>query len=478
MIERSSIYTTLLGELMASFDTLIPSVIMTESEVSRHVAGLVEKNRQQNQALDNVSESAPVQRVGIVGAGVMGSIVAASALGYGFSVVITDDNPAALNGVKRAILDALKAERPGFNEKLDRCMDDHLRLTSHLKDVAACDLIVESIVENVTAKRTFYSVLEKLCPAETLIVSNTSTLPITDLAAHLRNPQSFGGLHYFPPTGEHKILEIIPGANTSAIAMARLVEFCQRLDRIPIVVVDGRGFLVNRILMAYMNSAISLVTAGVPIEKIESAALDFGMRMGPIRLYDEVGLDVALQCAWSLSADSETFITRTPTIVRMMKKKQLGCKTGRGFFVHQATADNERVGDINPLAQEIIDAQLESRADLSPSQIEAAIILPMVIEATRLLEIERAHSAWQIDLAVTCGIGFPQSRGGPLWWADQVGASRIVEALHSLDNLGPQLHPTQLLLDVAKDGEMFHARFDNEQPDSDIRASSATRKLS
>lgn len=464
---------------MTSIDTLVPGKTMCESEASSHVTALVDENRRRNYALFAIHEAPSIERVGIVGAGVMGSLVAASAIAHGLPVVITDNNPDALQSVRQAIRSAMQAERAdNSRESVEEQLSDRLLLSSDLAEVAACDLVVESIVENITTKRTFYSGLEKLCADETLIVSNTSTLPISELAAHLRAPQRFCGLHYFPPIGERKMLEIIPSSKTNAVTTAKVLRFCEQIRRIPLVVADGRGFLVNRILMAYMNAGIRLVSAGVSIEAVESLALGFGMRMGPIRLYDAVGLDVALQCGWSLSADSETFIARTPTIVRMMKKKQLGCKSGRGFFIHQAENDNERAGDINPIAQQIIDAQIESRVDLSAPEIEAAIALPMIIEATKLLEIQRAHSAWQVDLAAMCGIGFPTSCGGPLWWADQVGAVRILKALESLRELGPHLHPTQLLRDAASRHEPFYPQSGVHRSSPAANSSPATRNPS
>jgi hypothetical protein len=162
----------------------------------------------------------------------------------------------------------------------------------------------------------------------------------------------------------------------------------------------------------------------------------------------------------------------------MIKARQLGCKTGRGFFIHEVADNSEQVGDVNPKARQLIESAIESRIDLSPAEIEAAITLPMVIEATKLLEIERAHSAGQIDLAVMCGIGFAPLRGGPLYWADQVGADRIVEALKPLEYLGPHLCPTQLLLNAAKHHLRFYDRNNNGHVEPSADPSSVVRNTS
>ena len=458
---------------MTSSDTLMPGRAMSESEASRHMATLVEENNRRNHARYQVDEAPPVESVGIVGAGVMGSVVAASAIRYGIPVVITDQNQSALTSVGQAVRLRMLAESLDSTLDVDQEVAKCLSVTSNLAEVAACDLVVESIVENITTKRNFYSGLEKLCPDKTLVVSNTSTLPISELAAHLREPQRFCGLHYFPPIGEQKMLEIIPSAKTSEASTARLIQFAERIGRLPVVVADGRGFVVNRILMAYMSAGIRLLMQGVDIHAIESAALAFGMRMGPMRLYDEVGLDVALNCAFSFSADSDTLIVRTPTIVRMIKAKQLGRKVGRGFFIHQVSADsNECVGDVNPKALELITTEIEERVDLTPTEIEAAIALPMVIEATKLLEMGRARGAEQLDLAVMCGFGYAPSRGGPLYWADRVGADCIVKAIEALQYLGPHFCPTQTLLNAAEQRLTFYDRNGDGRADPAVNSSS------
>ncbi len=451
---------------------------MCELDASKHVASLVGANRQRNVARFAFDDVRPISRIGIVGAGVMGSIVAASAVSHGIPVAITDLSEEALDRLPGAIEEAMRAESADSADAMPAKVADLVTRTTNLEDVSSCDLIVESIVENVTTKRNFYSVLEKICPDDKLIVSNTSTLPIAELAAHFRCPQRFCGLHYFPAIGQRKMLEVIPGAKTDSLTTASVVRYSEQVDRIPIVVADGRGFLVNRILMAYMNAGIRLALAGVDIEAIEAAAADFDMIMGPIRLYDEVGLDVALQCGWSFSADSETLIVRTPVIVRLMKLKHLGRKAGRGFFIHQSTNEDERVGGINPKAREILESQIESRSELTPRQTMSAITLPMIIEATKLLESGRAESAEQLDLAVMCGFGFPASRGGPLFWADQLGAARIVNELDSLRHIGPHLEPTALLIEHAQNNLSFYERESSQQDGSAQASSEAIRNAS
>jgi 3-hydroxyacyl-CoA dehydrogenase len=263
------------------------------------------------------------------------------------------------------------------------------------------------------------------------------------------------------------MLEIIPGNRTDDRTTAALVGFSETLGRIPVLVADGRGFLVNCLLMAYMNAAMKLLLAGVDVREIERAALGFGMRVGPIHFYDLIGLDVALNSAFSLAAESDAMVSRSPVMLRLIKAKMLGRKTGAGFFLHDHAQKEDPVGRVNPRAAELIARAVDGPLSLSPEQLTHAILLPVVVEATRLMQLDRARSAGQIDLAVMFGFGFPTRRGGLLHWADQLGADRIVAALDSLPDLGPHLSPTPLLLQMARRGQRFcdfHAGTDRSSP--------------
>lgn len=425
------------------------------SELNRHVQDLLDRNRQVNRRLCDDGEIRAVRSVGVVGAGFMGSAVAAAAIQSGLSVVMTDKDEGVLTqvpaNIKAAMVQAGGAEAALAAESISGLV----RTTTDLADVAHCDLVVESVVENPLVKRQIFSLLEEKCQPDTILTSNTSTLPIELLTSELRQPGRFCGLHFFPPFGERPMIEIIPGPRTDDRTTAALVTYSETIGRIPIVVADGRGFLVNCLLMTYMNAALKLLTAGADLRQIERAAVDFGMRVGPVAFYDLIGLDVALNSGFSLAAESDALVTRTPVLLRLVKGKMLGQKTGAGFFLHGAAASDDRVAPVNPKAAELIARNTDQRLSLSPAQLTDAILLPMVIEATRLLEIGRARDAGQIDLAVIFGFGFPTHRSGLMHWADETGARRVVDSLESLAHLGPHLQPTKLLLETARRGGRF-----------------------
>ncbi len=428
------------------------------SVLNQHVRDLLDHNHQVNRRLCHDDRGRAVRSVGVVGAGFMGSAVAAAAIGRGLSVVITDKDEGILSRVPANIMAAMVQAGGAEAVPAAGSISGQARTTTDLADVAKCDLVVESVVENPLIKRQIFSTLEDKANPNTIIVSNTSTLPIEQLSAGLRHPARFCGLHFFPPLGERPMIEIIPGPHTDDRTTAALVTFSETLGRIPIVVADGRGFLVNCLLMTYMNAAMKLLMAGVDLQQIERAGLDFGMRVGPVGFYDLIGLDVALNSGFSLAAESDAMVTRSPVLVRLVKGKMLGRKSGAGFFLHDETAGDDPVRQVNPKAAELIASATDEQLSLSSEQLTNAIILPLVVEATRLLEIGRARDAGQIDLGVIFGFGFPTGQGGLMQWADQIGARRIVDSLESLAHLGPHLHPTRLLLEMARRGGRFYDR--------------------
>ena len=429
------------------------------ADVARHVQQVIERNRRRNRhSFPAGGSTHPIRRVGVVGAGFMGSLVAGAAVEHGRAVVITDQDAQTLSASARNIHKALEETRRTVDPSWQDSIHELVRTTSDMADVADCDLVVETVVEDPHIKQRVFAELEAHRSRDTIIVSNTSTLPITQLASTLSDPARFCGLHFFPPLGEQPMLEIIPGSRTSGATVGRVIEFSEAINRIPVVVPDGRGFIVNRLIMAYMSAGMRLLAFGIDAQRIDRVALDFGMRLGPIRLCDEIGLDVVLNAAWSLAAESESLVARSPVLVRLVKARQLGRKTGRGFYVHCSEEADESAGEISTEAVQQIAKYIDREEHLSDEELTCAIILPIVAEATRLLAEHRARDAGQIDLAAMFGLGFPVWRGGLLYWTDQVGVAKAEEMLASLSHLGPHLQSTPTLAETAdRNGRLYDA---------------------
>ncbi|HEV3138196.1 MAG TPA: 3-hydroxyacyl-CoA dehydrogenase family protein, partial [Pirellulales bacterium] len=250
------------------------------------------------------------------------------------------------------------------------------------------------------------------------------------------------------------LVEVIRGAKTSDETVATAVAYAKHVGKSPIVVNDGPGFLVNRLLLPYMNESLELVSDGAEMKAIERAAKEFGMPMGPLTLYDVIGLDTAFYAGrvmWEAFPDR---IAASPILPALVKAGRLGQKTGSGFFLYK---DKSGRGTPDPAVAELFKPYIRKQEKYTPEQITARLFLPMVLEATRILEAKVVRDPRDVDLGLIFGVGFPPFKGGLLFWADSLGAAKIVELLKPFENLGPRMHPTPLLLEMSKAGRRFYA---------------------
>jgi 3-hydroxyacyl-CoA dehydrogenase/enoyl-CoA hydratase/3-hydroxybutyryl-CoA epimerase/enoyl-CoA isomerase len=220
------------------------------------------------------------------------------------------------------------------------------------------------------------------------------------------------------------------------------------------VVNDGPGFVVNRVLLPYMNEALLLLEEGATIKQIDRAATAFGMPMGPIALYDTVGLDVAVHAGGVLQAAFPDRVVPSTILPAMVAAKRLGKKVGRGFFDYGGKKKDR--GEESAETAKIIAENRRGERKFSGEEITDRLFLPMLLEATRVLEDGVATSARDIDLAMIFGTGFPPFRGGLLFWADQIGAAAVLEKLKAYETLGERYRPTKLLTEAAKSQRKFY----------------------
>ncbi|MCR4415642.1 MAG: 3-hydroxyacyl-CoA dehydrogenase NAD-binding domain-containing protein, partial [Thermoguttaceae bacterium] len=318
-----------------------------------------------------------------------------------------------------------------------------------------CDLVLESVVEDAAVKRQVFARLEPHLAPGTVLATNTSTIPIAILAAGLAEPQRFCGLHFFHPVRRRPLVEIVRGPNTSDRTIAAAVAFAQRIDKVPIVVADGPGFLVNRLLMPYLTEALELLLDGATLEQVERAATQFGMALGPLRLLDEIGLDTALLAGRVLYEAFPERAAPSPLLVAMYKAKRWGRKTGAGFFSYPPGLDQDAPGQPDPAVDALLAPWVRAPKPHTDEAIVYRLLLPMVLEATRVLAEGKVAHPRDIDRAVVLGLGFPAARRGLLAWADTLGPARLLELLRPLEPLGPRMHPTEWLLDMVRRGRTF-----------------------
>lgn len=397
----------------------------------------------------------PINSLSVLGAGIMGAGIASAAVKRDVPVVLTDAQPAALARGAQNVLDEVsfnkKTKGPDAQKVIQAAK--FLNTSSADGEIAASDLVLEAVVENVDVKKKVYARLEPQLRPEAILATNTSTIPITKLAENLQWPERFVGIHFFNPVRRMKLVEVIRGEKTSDETVAAAVAFAKRIGKSPIVVNDGPGFLVNRLLLPYMNEALEMLCEGAEIKAIDRTAKAFGMPMGPIELYDMVGIDTAFYAGkvmWEAFPDR---IGASPLLPAMVKAQRLGQKSGVGFFSYK---NRKGRPEPDPATDEIIATYTRGKRPFTQEEITARLFLPMLLEATRVLESGVARDPRDIDLGLIFGLGFPPFKGGLLFWADTLGAAKILEMLKPLESLGLRTAPTPMLLDMAKKGKKFY----------------------
>ena len=376
---------------------------------SRHLVRLFEMSEELKRSARTGSVS-PIRHVHVIGAGVMGADIAAWAAFKGFSVSLQDRESEVLGR-------AIKRAHALFDGKLRGRMAQAVRdrLFADIKGdgLGAADLVIEAIIEDRDAKRALLTEIERKVSDQTVIATNTSSIPLDELAADLHVPGRLVGLHFFNPVAKMQLIEIIAGTGTADSALARARSFAVALDRLPIDVQSAPGFLVNRALMPYLLEAVLLAEEGVPLADIDQAAMAFGMPMGPIALADTVGLDICLSVAKTLSA--ALGLPVPDLLASKVSAGELGKKSGRGFYTY-------------PIKSPFFAPKRPSPDPV----ISERLILRLLNEAVRCLRCGVVPDADIVDIGLVYGTGFAPFRGGPLGYAEALGASEIKSRLTEL----------------------------------------------
>lgn len=314
------------------------------------------------------------------------------------------------------------------------------------------DLIVEAIVENIDVKKKVFQELEKNIRDDAIVCTNTSSLSVNEMAKAFEKPERFAGLHFFNPVNRMPLVEIISGDHTSPKTIQTLVALVKKLGKTPVVVKDCAGFLVNRILVPYMNEALWLAEEGISIEKIDQAILKFGMPMGPFELADEVGIDVLYHAGGSLQKAYGSRMQMAPALEKMFQNEIFGKKSGAGFYFH-----NDKKKGKNPKIDAILPINESLSSSITSSDIIERTIYSMINEACKCLEEKVVKNAPYLDMAMIMGTGFPPYRGGVLRYADSVGILTVLEKLKKLEGkYGERYSPSKLLAKMAEDKTTFY----------------------
>ena len=362
-----------------------------------------------------------IRRIGVIGAGVMGSGIAQWIAARGCDVLLRDVQPACLDRageVMRGLFDGA-VERGKLSAADAASGWRRIATTTGWEGFDTCDLVIEAIVEDVAAKRKLFTEVVARVGEDTLLASNTSALPIEEIAGHVPNPARTLGLHFFNPVSRMPLVELVVGPATSAATAARALGFVRALGKSPITCRSSPGFLVTRVLFFYLNEAVRRWEQGVPVLEIDRALRDFGWPMGPLRLIDEVGVDVTVLIFRELAHYFPGRFAPTTTCGWMLAAGLKGRKNGAGRGFYRYEDEGEMINE-----QELV-SLFSGRSTGGPvparRDIAGELMRIMVDEAQRCLTAGVVQSPGDVDFALRSGAGFPASRGGLMEWARVAG---------------------------------------------------------
>jgi len=396
-----------------------------------------------------------VERVAVLGAGIMGGGIARLAADTGIPVRLKDLQ-------YDAVLSALRTANSVWQRKLKRRRITKSELAQKMAFIAPtlsdsgmrnADVVIEAVVENLEVKQQVLAAVERDLDERAVFASNTSSLPVADIAARALRPERVVGMHFFNPVHRMPLIEIIAGRQSSPEAVATVQALAIRMGKVPVVVKDGPGFLVNRILSFYINEAVRLLGEGVRIETIDAAMIAFGMPMGPMALLDQVGLDTARYVGEVMRATLGKRAGADGAVLdRMVDAERLGQKNGSGFYRYRNGKRTVPDGDVYPLIGS------PTALDLPPETIQERMVLSMLNEAVVCLEEGVVREPRDVDIAMVMGTGFPPFRGGLLRHSDQLGTPIVAERLRRLAEAhGERFRPAQLLHRMVREQRRFYA---------------------
>lgn len=395
-----------------------------------------------------------VRRIGVVGSGFMGAgIAGTAALTANVEARLKDADLARVGkGIKAAtdlMTARLKRRRMTSHEfQRTRAL---LSGTADFSGFGGAQIVIEAVYEDLGVKRQVIAEVEAAVPPHVIIATNTSTIPIQDIAAGAQYPERILGMHFFSPVEKMPLLEVIPTAQTSADAIVTAVQFGRAMGKTVIVVADSPGFWVNRILSPYLNEAGFLLEEGVPIETIDEAMTAWGFPVGPVALLDEVGLDVGEKAGKVMYQAFGDRLTPSKVIAAMRGDDRLGRKNGRGFYFYK---DGHKTGADGSVFQLL---GVRPAGEVDVERVQDRLVYAMLNEAAMAMSEGVVRVPRDADIGAIFGIGFPPFRGGPLRTLDAIGAAEVVAKLERLEAAhGPRFRAAPVLEEMARIGGRWY----------------------
>ncbi len=400
-----------------------------------------------------------VKKLGVLGAGMMGAGIAYVSAMAGIEVVLIDSAQEAAERGKAystALLDKAISRRKSTEEKKAEVLS-RITPTTDYAALNGCDLIVEAVFEDPAVKAEVTKKAEAAIPADAIFATNTSTLPIGDLAKASTRPEQFIGIHFFSPVDKMLLVEIIKGQQTGPRAVAKALDFVRQIRKTPIVVNDARFFYANRCILPYINEGIRMVSEGVNPTLIENAAKLMGMPLGPLQLVDETSIDLGVKIAKATKAAMGNAYTDgdvDEVVFRLADQGRMGRKAKAGFYDYDEAGKRQGLWSGLDSEWPVSDAQPEL------TEVQHRLMFAQSLEAVRALEDGVLEDIREGDVGAILGWGFAPWSGGPFGWLDMLGAARAAEIADDLTaKFGPRFAAPKLLRDMAAKGDSFYGRF-------------------
>ena len=400
-----------------------------------------------------------VKTVGVLGAGLMGAGISLVSAQAGIDVVLLDrDMQSAERGKDYTVkyLEKGKSRGKVTAEKAEAILG-RITPTADVADLGGCDLIIEAVFEDPAVKAEITQKVEAVIPESTIFASNTSTLPISDLAKASRRPAQYIGIHFFSPVEKMLLVEIIKGKETGDRAVAKALDYVRQIRKTPIVVNDARFFYANRCIIPYVNEGARMVTEGISPALIENAAKLIGMPLGPLQLTDETAIDLGAKIARATKAAMGNAYPESPAddlIFWLEAEGRLGRKANAGFYSYDEKG--KRTGLWTGLQDKY--PLLDDQPDLI--EVQHRMLFAQVLEAVRALEEGVLMDIREGDVGAILGWGFAPWSGGPLSWLDMIGTPYAAERCDALAaTYGSRFACPDLLRDMASKGQSFYGRF-------------------
>ncbi len=386
-----------------------------------------------------------IKSVGIIGAGTMGGGIAMNFATAGIPVTIVETTQEALDR-------GLKVVRGNYQRSSDKgrfpqdeveARMDRFNGQREISALADCDLVIEAVFENMELKRKIFTELDRVMKPGAILATNTSALNIDEIAAMTKRPEDVIGLHFFSPANVMKLLEIVRAKHTADDVVATSMDLAKKINKIAALVGVCPGFVGNRILFARQIQANKLLAKGLMPWDVDAALNAFGFKMGPFQMSDLAGLDIG----WSKGSKTDN-----PIRDALCEMDRRGQKTKAGFYDYD---ESRRPIPSDVVAGVIKDITGAESSSMSADEIIEICIYPMINEAVKILEENKAQRPSDIDVVWLNGYGWPADKGGPMFYGDMVGAQAVLDVMERLGAEDPAFAPAQLLRDLAKSGGKF-----------------------